>query len=163
LKTNALLQDLRISYTSAAAGLQDHGPWIEMLESYNYTLSFLHEDPGTTGGPLHDDERIAACLRRNASIRGGLRRLQKTIACFLSPSCLGRCTRCGPSHPPLQVRADRQRRRAGRSPRFAAAEEKQPRRRCFSHQRQEELSHFAPSPIHPHFEASQSVAPRVGT
>jgi hypothetical protein len=91
LKTNTLLEDLRISYTSAPPGLQDHRPWIEMLESYNYTLSFLHEDgasdPGTTtGGPLHDDERIAALLQRNAWIRGGLGRLRGNYR--VSPAAL---------------------------------------------------------------------------
>jgi hypothetical protein len=83
LKTNTLLQDLRICYTSSAAPPAgpplDCRPWIEMLESHNSTLSFLdeHGPPGTTGGPLHN-ERIAALLQRNASIRGGLGRLQET-------------------------------------------------------------------------------------
>jgi hypothetical protein len=91
LRTNTTLQILRVVFHRNERRVRHH-PWVELLESFNYTLLNLAEDSGLEPNqdlpPDIEDATIAKCLRRNARLRDGFRQLEGGIPAALVPLLL---------------------------------------------------------------------------
>jgi hypothetical protein len=125
LRTNTVLEEMFVVHTTLVLGRSraQHRPWIELLQSYNFTLRSLDDRNEARWWDARTLRHyVAAHLRRNERINPGRARSASRLSRGHDRS-LASCPAHGtdPPHAYLQVRAVGQRGRAVRPPRRAAA------------------------------------------